>query len=278
MKSAKDYLVAEFPDLNAAQKELLSALLPAFGFEGIEETETALKAYIPGKQWDAAALKEFLEQYNLHLPFSTQTLPDKNWNEAWEKSYEPVVVAEQVLIKTSFHPAQKNYPFEILIDPQMSFGTGHHETTQLMLEMMLAEDFENKSVLDFGSGTGVLSILAHKMNAKSIVAIDMDEWAYRNIMENLEKNHAQNIQPLLGGAEALPAAQFQIILANVNKNILLGNMKILASRLINHGTILFSGLLLHDETDMAQSAGKNGLILLDKKTKNEWLCLKFSKQ
>lgn len=278
MKSAKDYLVAEFPDLNAAQKELLSALLPAFGFEGIEETETALKAYIPGKQWDAAALKEFLEQYNLHLPFSTQTLPDKNWNEAWEKSYEPVVVAEQVLIKTSFHPAQKNYPFEILIDPQMSFGTGHHETTQLMLEMMLAEDFENKSVLDFGSGTGVLSILAHKMNAKSIVAVDVDEWAYRNIMENLEKNHAQNIQPLLGGAEALPAAQFQIILANVNKNILLGNMEILASRLINNGTILFSGLLLHDETGMVQSAGKNGLILLDKKTKNEWLCLKFSKQ
>lgn len=271
-------MVLEFSNLNTEHKELLSALLPAYGFEGIEELESSLKCYIPEKQFSPETLRAFLEQYHLNFPFTTQLLPNKNWNEAWEKSYEPIVVADKIIVKASFHPTNKNYPFEILIDPQMSFGTGHHETTQLMLEAMLAMDFEKISVLDFGSGTGVLSILAHKMKAKRIVAVDYDEWAYNNIKENIGKNTASTVEPLLGGAEVLPREMFGIILANVNKNILLEHMEILLSRLINNGIILFSGLLRADEREFVASAEKNGLILLKKKTKNEWLSLKFQKQ
>lgn len=274
----KNYIVVEFGNLNSEHKELLSALLPDYGFEGTEELESSLKAYIPQKDFSAESLRDFLKQFALDFPFTQHTLPDKNWNEAWEKSYEPIVVAEKVIIKASFHQPQKNYPFEILIDPQMSFGTGHHETTQLMLEMMLAVDFEKKSVLDFGSGTGVLSILAHKMKAKRIVATDIDQWAYNNIKENIGKNGAEIIEPLLGAAEVLPNEMFDVVLANVNKNILLENMEILLSRLIKNGIILFSGLLLADEREFVASAARNGLILLEKKTKNEWLSLKFQKQ
>lgn len=278
MKSNNNYTVVEFQVSVPEQKEILSALLPDYGFEGIEELESSLKCYIPEKQFAPETLKDYLNQFSLEIPFTHQTLPDKNWNEAWEKSYEPIIVSDSVIIKASFHQSVKSYPFEILIDPQMSFGTGHHETTQLMVEMMLNMDFENKSVLDFGSGTGVLSILAHKMKAKGVVAIDIDEWAYNNIIENIKKNHAKNIKPLLGGAEVLPEERFEIMLANVNKNILLENMEILVSRLIKSGIILFSGLLLQDEDDMVQSARRNGLILLEKKTKNEWLSLKFQRQ
>lgn len=277
-KSGKNYVVVEFVLLDSEHKELLSALLPDYGFEGIEELESSLKAYIPQKDFSEETFKVFLKQFSLEIPFTQQILPDKNWNEAWEKSYDPIVVAGKVIIKASFHRTQKSYPFEILVDPQMSFGTGHHETTQLMLEMMLAMDFEDKSALDFGSGTGVLSILAHKMKAMRIVAADIDEWAYNNIKENIEKNDALSIEPLLGGAEVLPREMFDVVLANVNKNILLENMEILLSRLINKGIILFSGLLLADEREFIASAEKNGLILLEKKTKNEWLSLKFQRQ
>jgi len=271
-------LLVEFGDLNSEHKELLSALLPDYGFEGLEELESSLKGYILQKDFSADTLNDFLKQFSLDISFTEQLLPNKNWNEAWEKSYEPIVVADSVIIKASFHQTNKSYPFEIRIDPQMSFGTGHHETTQLMTEMMLGMDFQDKSVLDFGSGTGVLSILAHKMKATRVVAIDIDEWAYNNIIENMEKNYAQHIEPLLGGADALPDERFEIILANVNKNILLESMEILLSRLIKNGIILFSGLLLQDESEFVQSAQKNGLILLEKKTKNEWVSLKFQRQ
>ncbi len=271
-------MLVEFGDLNSEHKELLSALLPDYGFEGLEELESSLKGYILQKDFSADTLNDFLKQFSLDISFTEQLLPNKNWNEAWEKSYEPIVVADSVIIKASFHQTNKSYPFEIRIDPQMSFGTGHHETTQLMTEMMLGMDFQDKSVLDFGSGTGVLSILAHKMKATRVVAIDIDEWAYNNIIENMEKNHAQHIEPLLGGADALPDERFEIILANVNKNILLESMEILLSRLIKNGIILFSGLLLQDESEFVQSAQKNGLILLEKKTKNEWVSLKFQRQ
>lgn len=273
-----NYVVVEFNPLTPEHKELLSAILPEYGCEGIEELESSLKCYVPQGLFSTEGLKDFLDQYSLDLPFTHELLPNKNWNEAWEKSYEPIIVSDEVIIRASFHDTEKRYPFEILVDPQMSFGTGHHETTQLMVQAMLGMDFKEKNVLDFGSGTGVLSILAHKMGAKSVVAVDIDEWAYNNIIENIEKNGADTIEPLLGGADVLPPKHYEVILANVNKNILLEHMEILVSGLQKNGVILFSGLLLQDEDAFVHSAGKNGLILLEKKIKNEWLCLKFSKQ
>lgn len=280
LQSSNIYVTVEFQILQAEQRELLSALLSDFGFEGIEELPDSLKGYIREANFKEADLREYLNQFEdlKGVKFTTQKLPNKNWNEAWEKSYEPIVVSDSVIIQASFHQALKKYPYEILIDPKMSFGTGHHETTQLMAEMMLGMNFENKSVLDFGSGTGVLSILAHKMKAKSVIAIDIDEWAYNNIIENIEKNQAKSIQPLQGGVEVIPNEQYEVILANVNKNIIAENMETLVFRLIKNGNILFSGLLLQDEDDIVKSAQDKGLILLEKKTKNEWLCLKFAKR
>ncbi len=274
------YTEIEFPESDPEKKELLAAVLAGYGFEGIEELPGSLKAYIEAKRFQEKKFKQFLGQFPslAKIPFTRRTLPPKNWNEAWEKSYEPVVIADKVRIRASFHKADESFEYDILIDPKMSFGTGHHATTQLMIEMMPGMDFRGKRILDFGSGTGALSILAHKMKAKSVIAIDIDRWAFENIRENIKINKAENIEARLGDASAIPAGKFDVILANVNKNIISENMELLVCALIRRGIILFSGLLENDETAIVDSARNNGLILNEKKTKNGWLCLKFAKR
>jgi len=276
----RNYIEIAFSVATSELKEILSALLADYGFEGIEEFPDSLKCYISSRQFDEKSLKKYLRQFPSFrkIPFTCRTIPNQNWNEAWEKSYEPVVVADKVRIRASFHKHDKSFDYDILIDPKMSFGTGHHATTQLMVEMMLGMDFRGKSILDFGSGTGVLSILAHKMKAKSVIAVDIDHWAYENIRENITINKAKNIEARLGDASAITAKKFDVILANVNKNIISENMELLVCALIHRGIILFSGLLENDETAIVNSARNNGLILNEKKTKNGWLCLKFAKR
>jgi ribosomal protein L11 methyltransferase len=280
LKSEFKYIVFEFSVTSNEQKEILTALLNNYGFEGLEELADSLRAYIAQERFHPEAFKTYLRQFPSieGIPFIRKVLASKNWNEAWEKSYEPVTIADKVRIRASFHKPVKNFDFDLLIDPKMSFGTGHHETTQLMIEMMLDMDFRQKRILDFGSGTGVLSILAHKMKAKSVIAIDIDEWAFENIRENIKINRAKNIEPSLGGADAIGAEKFDVILANVNKNIISENMELLVCALIRGGMILFSGLLENDEYGIVKSARNNGLILKEKKTKNGWLCLKFAKR
>ncbi len=273
------YIVVEFSSLTQNQKEILFALLDSWNFEGIEELDNSLKGYIPKKIFNEQILKQNLQEYPAlsGVGFHFKTLPNKNWNEAWEKSYEPILINDKVCIRASFHQDLKEYPYDILIDPKMSFGTGHHETTQLMIEMMLEINFTGKDVLDFGSGTGILSILAHKMGAKNVVAVDFDEWAYNNIAENILKNEVKHVEAVLGDASAIPKNQFEVILANVNKNVIIQQMEILACRLAENGVIVFSGLLREDEQDIVKAAANIGLILQQQKTKNEWICLNFGR-
>ncbi len=274
------YIEVSFPIAGTAQQEILSALLMSFGFETVEEAEGCVKGYIPQQQWNENELKELLKETTdfKNLSFTSQPLPDQNWNEQWEKSYQPIVIDGKIRIRASFHPVDNNVMYELLIDPKMSFGTGHHATTQLMLEIMLGMDFTEKSVLDIGSGTGVLSIFAEKAGAKSIVAIDIDEWAYNNIVENIELNGAVKVTPLLGGAEVIPAEQFDIILANINKNIILEYLPLLSKRVKPQGTVLLSGLLEADESDIVKAATAFGLVLQEKKSLGDWICLKMQQK
>lgn len=272
------YIEVAFPANGSQKTELLSAILNGYGFEGIEELPHSLKGYIRADLFNANNLASYFNRFDdlRGIQFVHRKVPNKNWNEAWEKSYEPVTIASKVRIRASFHKIDKQIPYDILIDPKMSFGTGHHATTQLMIEMMIGMDFRGKSVLDFGSGTGVLSILAHKMKAKSVIAVDIDQWAFENMKENIRINQAENIEARMGDAGAIGVDKSDIILANVNKNIISENMELLVCALIRRGIILFSGLLENDETAIVNSAWSNGLILKEKKTKNGWLCLKFA--
>ncbi|GIV34303.1 MAG: ribosomal protein L11 methyltransferase [Chitinophagales bacterium] len=274
-----DYLEISFAPLSSDQKEVLAALLTALHFEGIQEEDTLLKGYILKKNFNENSLVRMLQSTTLtrELTFRCRELPTINWNLVWEQSYQPVTIARQVRIRASFHNPDPDYPLEILIDPQMSFGTGHHETTQLMITLMLDLSLQEKTVLDFGCGTGILSILAFKRGAKHITALDVDMWASLNTQSNFEKNNVRNAVVIQGSASGIPEKQFDIILANVNKNVIIQHMEMLACRLAQGGVILFSGLLKPDEQEVIQAAGKAGLLFQKKKIKKEWIALSFTK-
>ncbi|MDB5281879.1 MAG: ribosomal protein methyltransferase, partial [Bacteroidota bacterium] len=209
-----------------------------------------------------------------HIRFSSQLIKDRNWNEEWEKNFEPVVVAGKVAIRAPFHP-QFNTEFEIVIEPKMSFGTGHHATTASVIELMLGEDFSNKSVLDFGSGTGVLAILAEKLKASNITAIDNEEWAYNNCVENIERNGCVHIRAVRGDESYLFDQKFDIILANINRNVILQNISKWKLLLNETGLLIASGILVSDEHDIIEAAAKTGLVVKNKLNNNGWLAIAF---
>jgi ribosomal protein L11 methyltransferase len=182
------YSVYEFFTADEIERDWLISILNDYGFEGYEETDNSLKAYVPSEKVNSAQIQRILQENDFkHIEFSSEAIADRNWNEEWEKNFEPVIIAEKIAIRAPFH-APMNLPYELIIEPKMSFGTGHHATTASVLELMLSEQFVNKSVLDFGSGTGVLAILAEKLKASKIIAVDNDEWAYNNGIENIERN------------------------------------------------------------------------------------------
>jgi ribosomal protein L11 methyltransferase len=188
-----------------------------------------------------------------------------------------VYVNNQIQIRASFHPKESHYPIDIVIDPKMSFGTGHHETTYMMSETMLDIDFSNKTVFDFGSGTGILSILAAKLGAKSVYALDHEEWAYHNCVENAELNNVSCIEAVFGDEQKFPTISFDIILANINRNIIAKNMSVLAGLMHIESQLLISGFLTTDEEDLLAIAAQNNLMLLGSKQKNGWVCLNLAK-
>ncbi len=195
----------------------------------------------------------------------------------WESNFEPIIVDEFVGIRASFHPPFKNVQHEIIITPKMSFGTGHHATTFLMMEQTQQLDFNQKSVFDFGTGTGVLAILAKKLNAIKIVANDIDEWGIANSHENFDNNNASDIR-LLQSDTAQMNCRFDIILANINRNVLLDNMVLLAIQLHTGGILLLSGILQEDETAIMQAATHHHLQFVEKTKKEKWICVQFLKQ
>ncbi len=253
---------------------MLIARLAAIGFEGFEETQNVLKAFIPYESFDEIKLMEITDACKCE--FTKAVIHPQNWNEAWETSFDPVIISDFCAIRAEFH---KHVPFtahEIIITPKMSFGTGHHATTYLMIACMRGIGFYGKSVCDFGTGTGVLAILAEKIGAASIHAFDNDEWSIENGKENIGTNHCQRIS-LLKADHLSGRNYFDIILANINRNVILANLAAMKRQVVPGGTILISGFLVGDEEDMVNAALDVGLNVTRRSEKNSWLCLQLMK-
>ncbi len=260
-------------------QDILIAELAEIGFESFEETEDGLLAYIQEPLFDETQLKglDILTNDLVQIQYTLKQIPEQNWNALWESNYDSVLIDNRCYIRAPFHPTNPDMEFEILIEPQMSFGTAHHETTANMIKLLLNEDVKDKSLLDMGCGTGVLAILAHKKGANPICAIDNDEWAYRNSVENVKKNKTNSIEVLLGDAALLKNKTFDLIFANINKNILLADMKIYSQCLNKNGHLFMSGFYLFDLKDIQKKAVSLGLEYKSHITDNEWVAVKFTK-
>ena len=259
--------------------DILTALLGEMGCDSFMEWEEGISAYIPESDFSETRLQalELPPESGIRWEYEIIRVEDQDWNALWESNYEPVWIDERCYIHAPFHPAKKA-EYDILIEPKMSFGTAHHETTSLMLSLLLQTDCRGKKVLDMGCGTAVLAILTHLKGAERIVAIDNDEWAYRNAMENCENNHAEEIQCILGDASHIPAMKFDLVLANINRNILLNDMKQYASHLENGGSLFMSGFYEGEDAEAIQrEAEKHRLALQTQKTKNHWTAMLFVK-
>jgi ribosomal protein L11 methyltransferase len=262
-------------------REVLIAELAEVGFDSFLETDQGLDAYIEEGLFDREAYQEVLEKYQevAHVLVEEGVMAKVNWNEEWEKHYDPIQVGEQVYVRASFHAPKPEIAHEILINPKMSFGTGHHATTFLMLSHQLDLDHQGKRVIDIGSGTGILAIMAHKLGARQVEAFDIDDWCVENGNENFDLNGMSTVRMGLGTVrEVAPQGIFDIVLANINKNVLLDEMEVYASLLDRGGFLLLSGFYTHDITDIEQKAAKEGLRLLKQKDKDNWAALILEKQ
>lgn len=257
--------------------EIIMAELGDAGYDSFVEIDSGLLAYIPKNQYDEEKLKAVLRSVEgCQATYELATIPDQDWNAAWEKEHQPVMVDNFCWIYAPFHQPNPNAEYNILIEPKMSFGTAHHPTTYMMLQLLNSEPLAGKRVLDMGSGTGVLSIFAEKRGAAYVEAIDNDEWAYRNALENLENNNCRNIKALLGDAALLtPDKRFDVVVANINRNILLRDMPSYISVLAPGGTLLLSGFYEHDIPAIRAKAEASGLAFDHYESRQDWVAVKF---
>jgi len=262
------------------QQDLLINTLGEIGFDTFEELEFGFKAYIPVDDFDRAVLDEALEAYRDMFTFSYEItlIPQKNWNEVWESNFEPITIKDKIFVRATFHEPRPEFEFEIVIDPKMAFGTGHHQTTSMMLELMLENDMAGKKVLDMGCGTGILAIMASKLGADGITAIDYDPVCYDSTIENAALNGIQNITALCGAKEVTPDEQFDVILANINRNILLDQKKRYGEVLKPDGELYLSGFYETPDLDIIMDeARKYGIKYIIHKQNNNWVAAKFIK-
>lgn len=261
--------------------EILMAEIAESGFDTFMENEKGFEAFVEESNYDAQKLREIKDKYNALTPlvFYQDKIEKKNWNEEWEKNYEPILVDDKCLIRANFHIPEKQYPFEIIITPKMSFGTGHHQTTYLMVKNQLEMDHQNKIVMDAGCGTAILSVMASKLGAKQVDAFDIDEWSVVNGNENAEVNSCSNISIRQGKISDLTFENdFDIILANINKNILLDEMHQYASYLTKGGLLLLSGFYEHDIPDLLTEAHRYALVKIKAELKESWASLLLQKE
>lgn len=253
-------------------RELLIAQLAEAGFDGFEESETALKAYAEEEKFNENELKQIIEQMN--LSYSKSIIKKENWNAVWESNFEPVLVDDFVGIRAGFHAPLTGIQHEIVITPKMSFGTGHHATTFSVMQLMREIDFQDKTVFDFGTGTGILAILAEKLGATAILAVDYDDWCVENASENTLINRCQYID-IQKNDTAFVDKPYEIVIANINKNIILDNLQLLAKSVIPGGEIILSGLLLEDENDIITACKPLGWQHIKTIQKGAWIAMRL---
>lgn len=267
---SKNFIQVQFQNVTTEQNEILVALLSNIGFEGFEESDDLLKAFI--KEADFKKEEVDIIVKGLSLFYTSSIVEQQNWNAQWESSFEPVVIENFAAVRAGFHQPVTEVKYEIIVTPKMSFGTGHHATTYLMMQQMSHIDFAGKTVFDFGTGTGVLAILAEKMGATKIDAIDIDEWSVENTNENILANNCHNINVAMAST-INTAIKYDVVLANINLNVLLANMKDIAAICQKGATVLFSGILTTDESVLKKAALENGLFFKNIAKKNNWLCI-----
>ena len=258
-------------------REILVAELGAVGFESFTETDDGgLSAYIQSDDWVEGMLEQaqILSSDEVEFEVERENIEQVNWNEEWEKNFEPIEVQGKVSVRAPFHSG-KELEYNIVIEPKMSFGTGHHETTHLMIEHLLEIDLEGKKVLDMGCGTGILAIFSEMRGASEVEAIDIDPWCYENSVENAARNSCRKIKVFEGDASLLKEQQFDVVIANINRNILLEDMSSYVRCLKSGGLLLLSGFYSEDMEQIGRKAEELGLKLLDEKERNRWVGLKY---
>jgi ribosomal protein L11 methyltransferase len=260
---------------DVAVQEMLVALLSNLEYDSFLQEDKELKAYILTTQFNEADLQNVLNGFD--AKYTIAPLPDKNWNDEWEKNYEPVIVNEKVAVRASFHPVIESAACNIIITPKMSFGTGHHSTTHLMLAQMSDMQLANKSVLDYGCGTGVLGIYASMQGATNICLCDIDDWCVENTIENIGLNSAQHCTVLKSNITETPDVQYDLVCANINLNILVENIDAIVQRLKPGGQLLLSGFFESDAQILEHYGKKAGLQLINRHNMLTWCCLHMSK-
>ncbi|MBT6882207.1 MAG: 50S ribosomal protein L11 methyltransferase [Flavobacterium sp.] len=268
-------------DFNVSPKEpateMLIAQLGYVGFESFVEQDYGVTAYIQKQEWNSKILDDvfLLHSNEFNITFEHNEIVQTNWNEEWEKNFNPIQVDDLVSIRAPFH-ANPLLQFDIVIEPKMSFGTGHHETTHMMVQHLLALDLDTKKVLDMGCGTGILAIFAEMKGAKPIDAIDIDRWCYENSLENIQRNNCNHITVYEGDASVLKE-KYDVIIANINRNILLSDMKTYTDCLNENGVLLLSGFYKEDIVIIEDEVTKHGVTFETMIQRNNWVALKYVK-
>ena len=268
-------------DFNVSPKEpateMLIAQLGYVGFESFVEQDNGVTAYIQKQEWNSKILEDvfLLHSNEFNITFEYNEIAQTNWNEEWEKNFNPIQVDDLVSIRAPFH-TNPSLQFDIVIEPKMSFGTGHHETTHMMVQHLLALDLDTKKVLDMGCGTGILAIFAEMKGAKPIDAIDIDSWCYENSLENIQRNNCNHITVYEGDASLLKE-KYDVIIANINRNILLSDMKTYTDCLNENGVLLLSGFYKEDIVIIEDEVTKHGVTFETMIQRNNWVALKYVK-
>jgi len=273
-------LTCKITPYSQAISEILVAQLGDLGFESFVEQSDSLQAYIVENEFNETEINTLLasSSFDSVVEFNQKKIEEENWNETWEKNYfEPIIITGQCVIRSSFHPQFPEIKYRITIDPKMAFGTGHHETTSLMITEILNLHIEGKCILDMGCGTGILAILSALKGAKDITAVDIDEWSYRNTFENMELNGIHDINVIHGDINSIKEKKFDIIYANINKNVLLADIPKYVLNLSEGGFLLLSGFYRSDFEDIDNVAQSNNLFLQKEEELNNWMMLKYLK-
>ena len=263
------------------QQDLLINDLAGIGFDTFEESDKGFNAFIPEPNFDPASLETLLIQLPVEAQISyiVKTIPQQNWNKVWEENFQPLIVADKCYVRATFHESRiEEFPLEIVVDPKMAFGTGHHQTTSLMMEYLLEENLAGSKVLDMGCGTGILGILALKLGAKKVVAIDNDPVCCESALENSELNKVNNLVVILGDSTAIPEDDYTLIIANINRNILLDQLEHYANTLSKGGILLMSGFYEGEDLDMLKVHAKSlGFDYSSCKVRDSWVAARFIK-